>query len=48
MRGLFAAAALLVGAQAIDPIVIKGQKFFYKTNGTQLYVLPLTTHSNRD
>jgi hypothetical protein len=23
MRGLFAAAALLVGAQAIDPIVIK-------------------------
>lgn len=20
----------------VDPIVIKGQKFFYKTNGTQL------------
>jgi len=38
MRGLFAAAALLVGAQAIDPIVIKGQKFFYKTNGTQFFM----------
>jgi hypothetical protein len=22
----------------VDPIVIKGNKFFYKTNGTQLYV----------
>lgn len=22
----------------VDPIVIKGSKFFYKTNGTQLYV----------
>jgi hypothetical protein len=29
---LFAATAL---AQ-VDPIVIKGNKFFYKTNGTQL------------
>jgi len=39
MRGLIAAAALLVGAQAaIDPIVIKGQKFFYKTNGTQFFM----------
>lgn len=23
-------------AQSVDPIVIKGSKFFYKTNGTQL------------
>ncbi|KAH8727037.1 1,3-beta-glucanosyltransferase gel4 precursor [Phaeosphaeriaceae sp. PMI808] len=38
MRGLFAAAALLVGAQAIDPIIIKGQKFFYKSNGTQFFM----------
>jgi hypothetical protein len=39
MRGLFAAAALLVGAQAaVDPIVIKGQKFFYKNNGTQFFM----------
>ncbi|KAH7085351.1 Glucanosyltransferase-domain-containing protein [Paraphoma chrysanthemicola] len=38
MRGLFAAAALLAGVQAIDPIVIKGQKFFYKTNGTQFFM----------
>ncbi|KAH7393835.1 Glucanosyltransferase-domain-containing protein [Phaeosphaeria sp. MPI-PUGE-AT-0046c] len=39
MKGLFAAAALLAGAQAaIDPIVIKGQKFFYKTNGTQFFM----------
>ncbi|KAF2033343.1 hypothetical protein EK21DRAFT_59116 [Setomelanomma holmii] len=37
MRGLFAAAALLAGVQAIDPIVIKGQKFFYK-NGTQFFM----------
>lgn len=36
-------AAALVGslfgtvtAQSVDPIVIKGTKFFYKTNGTQL------------
>jgi len=35
MRGLIAAVALLAGVQAIDPITIKGQKFFYK-NGTQL------------
>ena len=36
--GLIAAASLLVGTQAadVDPIVIKGSKFFYKTNGTQL------------
>jgi hypothetical protein len=39
MRGLIAAAALLVGAQAaVDPIVIKGQKFFYKSNGTQFFM----------
>lgn len=25
-------------AADLDPIVIKGSKFFYKTNGTQLYV----------
>jgi hypothetical protein len=37
MRGLFTAFALLAGVQAIDPIVIKGQKFFYK-NGTQFFM----------
>ena len=25
-----------VAAADVDPIVIKGSKFFYKTNGTQL------------
>jgi 1,3-beta-glucanosyltransferase GAS1 len=29
---LFASSVLA----AVDPIVIKGSKFFYKTNGTQL------------
>ncbi|KAF1843659.1 carbohydrate-binding module family 43 protein [Cucurbitaria berberidis CBS 394.84] len=39
MRGLIAATALLAGVQAaVDPIVIKGQKFFYKTNGTQFFM----------
>ena len=42
---ILAAATLFassVFAQAtVDPIVIKGQKFFYKTNGTQLYVYTL-------
>jgi opacity protein-like surface antigen len=34
------AASLINYAAAadLDPIVIKGNKFFYKTNGTQLYV----------
>lgn len=43
MKGFGAAAvataALLIHsavAQTVDPIVIKGSKFFYKTNGTQL------------
>jgi hypothetical protein len=31
---LFAQAALA----DIDPIVIKGSKFFYKTNGTQFFI----------
>ena len=33
-----AAASLFVSSVAaqVDPIVIKGSKFFYKTNGTQL------------
>lgn len=26
---------------ALDPIVIKGQHFFYQTNGSQLQVLPI-------
>lgn len=41
MRGtlIAAAATLLSGASAaIDPIVIKGSKFFYKTNGTQFFM----------
>ena len=41
MRGFglaSAVASLFVGSvvAAVDPIVIKGSKFFYKTNGTQL------------
>jgi len=31
---LFASAALA----DVDPIVIKGSKFFYKTNGTQFFM----------
>ncbi|KAF1946527.1 1,3-beta-glucanosyltransferase gel4 precursor [Clathrospora elynae] len=39
MRGVFATAALLAGVQAaIDPIVIKGQKFFHKTSGEQFFM----------
>lgn len=41
MKAFFAAAALFAatGVQAaIDPIVIKGSKFFYKTNGTQFFM----------
>lgn len=41
MRGtLIAAAASLVTAAsaAVDPIVIKGSKFFYKSNGTQFFM----------
>ncbi|KAL8774995.1 MAG: hypothetical protein Q9209_000474 [Squamulea sp. 1 TL-2023] len=37
----FAAAATLVVACAaadVDPIVIKGSKFFYKTNGTEFFI----------
>jgi hypothetical protein len=33
-----AAATLFASASAIDPIVIKGSKFFYKTNGTQFFM----------
>ena len=35
-----AATALLVStaSAAVDPIVIKGSKFFYKTNGTQFFM----------
>lgn len=42
MKGstLIAAAATLFASAnaAVDPIVIKGSKFFYKTNGTQFYM----------
>ncbi|KAJ4324902.1 hypothetical protein N0V94_000956 [Neodidymelliopsis sp. IMI 364377] len=39
MRGLIAATALLAGVHAaVDPIVIKGSKFFYKSNGTQFFM----------
>jgi len=35
---VIAATSFFVSAVAanVDPIVIKGSKFFYKTNGTQL------------
>lgn len=43
MRGLsiggaVAASSLFISSALadVDPIVIKGSKFFYKTNGTQL------------
>lgn len=37
---LLAAGALLAGTALadVDPIVIKGSKFFYKTNGTEFYI----------
>jgi hypothetical protein len=36
---LSAACLLLNGASAaVDPIVIQGSKFFYKTNGTQFFI----------
>ncbi|KAF2870949.1 Glucanosyltransferase-domain-containing protein [Massariosphaeria phaeospora] len=43
MKGFTAAAtaAVLLASSvqaAVDPIVIKGSKFFYKTNGTQFYM----------
>lgn len=38
MKYTLAAAALFASTALaqVDPIVIKGSKFFYKTNGTQL------------
>lgn len=33
---LFAGGALAQGSGDVDPIVIKGAKFFYETNGTEL------------
>lgn len=41
MKGITvaAAAALIAGAQAaIDPIVIKGSKFFHKNSGEQFFM----------
>ncbi|KNG52697.1 carbohydrate-binding module family 43 protein [Stemphylium lycopersici] len=39
MRGVIATAALLAGVQAaVDPIVIKGQKFFQKNSGEQFFM----------
>jgi hypothetical protein len=43
MRGLAVAAGItaLFARSAladVDPIVIKGSKFFYKTNGTQFFI----------
>ncbi|KFY18863.1 hypothetical protein V491_04680, partial [Pseudogymnoascus sp. VKM F-3775] len=36
---LFAAATLFGAASAsVDPVIIKGSKFFYKTNGTQFFI----------
>ena len=38
VRALFGAAAFLASTALadVDPIVIKGSKFFYKSNGTEL------------
>lgn len=38
VAGLIATTSLFVSTVVadVDPIVIKGSKFFYKTNGTQL------------
>lgn len=41
MRGFIATAALLAGVQAatsVDPIIIKGQKFFQKNSGEQFFM----------
>ncbi|KAJ5037232.1 uncharacterized protein L3040_007409 [Drepanopeziza brunnea f. sp. 'multigermtubi'] len=40
LLALLSAATVLVGSAsaALDPIVIKGSKFFYKTNGTQFFI----------
>ncbi|KAF2259958.1 beta-1,3-glucanosyltransferase [Lojkania enalia] len=41
MKGIAIAAAALFASTvtaAVDPIVIKGNKFFYKTNGTQFFM----------
>jgi len=39
MRGLIATTALLAGVQAaVDPIVIKGSKFFHKSSGEQFFM----------
>ncbi|EOA89605.1 hypothetical protein ACJQWK_02479 [Exserohilum turcicum] len=39
MRGIIATTALLAGVQAaVDPIVIKGQKFFQKNSGEQFFM----------
>jgi hypothetical protein len=39
MRGLIATTALLAGVQAaVDPIVIKGSKFFMKNSGEQFFM----------
>lgn len=43
MRGFFSSLAVLAGLAGsaladLDPIVIKGSKFFYKTNGTQFFI----------
>ena len=49
MRGLVVVTSALAAAlyatcaggqsNTVDPVVIKGQHFFYKTNGTELYVV---------
>jgi hypothetical protein len=38
LSGLASLSLLGLASAQIDPIVVKGSKFFYKTNGTQFFI----------